>query len=214
MEYTTIPMVTIFRLGAYMLSCRGKTSSGSTRGGESEQPGAASDLTPSVSVPSLTARGKRSSVPGLHKPTSSVSLPDTRSDSTASGSSTSLPHVKKHVVKAASSSASSLETSTELYDHAGSGQRRLRLRKQLATEEEATSSNPKLKRPEQRSQESSSSSSARASVHARLKKRISLFQLRSSEEATTADPSELSEPSGLRQSLRKKKATGSCASNK
>ena len=185
---------------------RGKTSSGSAR---SEQ----SDLTPSASAPTLTTRGSRqSSLTGLHKPTSSASLPDTRTEASASGSSASFPHVKKRAGKT-SSSASSLDTSTELstQDQASGGQRRLRLRKQIATEKESNSLNSKLKRLEQRTQDSSSS--ARASAHARLKKRFSGFQLKTNEESA-AEKGDLSEPSGLRQSLRKKKATGSCASNK
>ena len=188
--------------------CRGKISSGSTR---SEQPD--SDLTPSASVPTLTTRGRRPSPPGLHKPTSSASLPDTGTETSTSGSTTWFPHVKKRVAKA-SSSASSLDTSTELstQDQTSSNQRRLRARKQLASEQESTSSNPKSKRLEQRPQESTGS--ARASTHAKLKKRFSGFQFKSNEQPAAADQSDLSEPSGLRQSLRKKKATGSCASNK
>ncbi|CAB3980054.1 E3 ubiquitin- ligase TRIP12, partial [Paramuricea clavata] len=187
-------------------SRRGRISSGSTR---SEQTG--SDLTPSASAPSLTTRGRRPSLTGLHKPTSSASLPDTGTETSTSGSTTLFPHVKKRAAKA-SSSASSLDTSTELstQDQTNSSQRRLRLRKPLTTEQESTSSNSKSKRSEQRPQESSGS--ARASAHARLKKRFSGFQLKTNEEPA-AEQSDLSEPPGLRQSLRKKKATGSCASN-
>jgi hypothetical protein len=195
------------KINVSLFSCRGRISSGSTR---SEQTG--SDLAPSASAPSLTTRGRRPSLTGLHKPTSSASLPDTGTETSTSVSTTWFPHVKKRAAKA-SSSASSLDTSTELptQDQTSSNQRRLRLRKPLTTEQESTSSNSKSKRSEQRPQESSGS--ARASAHARLKKRFSGFQLKTNEEPA-AEQSDLSEPPGLRQSLRKKKATGSCASNK
>lgn len=172
----------------------------------------ASDLVPSTSAPLLTIRDKRPSLTGLHKPTSSASLPDTGTTESTHQAGSWFPHVKKRAAKA-SSSVSSLDTSIEFsaQDPSSFSQRRLRLRK--TAEQESASANPKSKRSEQRPQESSGS--ARASAHARLKKRLSGFQLKRNEEAAAAaEQSDLSEPSGLRQSLRKKKATGSCASNK
>lgn len=150
-----------------------------------------------MSVPSLPTRSNRSSVAALHKPSSSASLPDTSSKSEASGT--------KRLVSKASSSASSLDTSSELLsnqDQSTSSHRRLRLRRQAPLEHD----------PSKRSQQSTSSG------HARVKKRLSGFQRKPTDDISSFaignHNSELSEPVGLRQSLRKKKATGSCASNK
>ncbi|XP_046854007.1 E3 ubiquitin-protein ligase TRIP12-like isoform X2 [Xenia sp. Carnegie-2017] len=154
------------------------------------------DIAPSVSVPSLPTRSNRSSLAALHKPSSSASLPDTSSKSEASGT--------KRLVSKASSSASSLDTSSELLsnqDQSTNSHRRLRLRRQAPLEHD----------PSKRSQQSTSSG------HARVKKRLSGFQRKPTDDISSFaignHNSELSEPVGLRQSLRKKKATGSCASN-